>query len=221
MNREIYQYELPWNALQLNSEDIYLSMGVGYVPDEEMLKQLDLLKKEIAVRCRPHCLYAFFEASPATKNHIGIGGMELHTGTVITPYLLDADQYVLFIATAGQEFEQFQHEVKSSGDILREFLLDSLGSAIAEAVVREVCSKVESHVLPLGYCGLHVTQQKFLFSLLPEQPCGVLLSESSLMSPIKSVSGVIAVGERIVKRKYGCELCGKIDCYKNRNKLKK
>ena len=49
MNREIYQYELPWNALQLNSEDIYLSMGVGYVPDEEMLKQLDLLKKEIAV----------------------------------------------------------------------------------------------------------------------------------------------------------------------------
>lgn len=61
--------------------------------------------------------------------------MELHTGTVITPYLLDADQYVLFIATAGQEFEQFQHEVKSSGDILREFLLDSLGPAIAEAVV--------------------------------------------------------------------------------------
>ena len=113
----------------------------------------------------------------------------------------------------------------------REFLLDSLGSAIAEAVVREVCSKVESHVLPLGYgvshpyspgyCGWHVTQQQLLFSLLPEQPCGVRLSESSLMSPIKSVSGVIAVGERIVKRKYGCELCGKIDCYKNRNKLKK
>jgi len=223
MNREIYQYELPWNALQLNSEDIYLSMGVGYVPDEEMLKQLDLLKKEIAVRCRPRCLYAFFEASPATKNHIGIDGMELHTGAVITPYLLDADRYVLFIATAGQEFEQFQHEVKSSGDILQEFLLDSLGSAIAEAV--------ENYVLPLGYgvshpyspgyCGWHVTQQKFLFSLLPEQPCGVRLSESSLMSPIKSVSGVIAVGERIVKRKYGCELCGKADCYKNRNKLKK
>lgn len=37
--------------------------------------------------------------------------MDLHTGTVITPYLLDADRYVLFIATAGQEFEQFQHEV--------------------------------------------------------------------------------------------------------------
>ena len=49
VNREIYLCELPWNALQLNSEDIYLSMGVGYVPDEEMLKQLDLLKKEIGL----------------------------------------------------------------------------------------------------------------------------------------------------------------------------
>ncbi len=231
MNREVYQYELSWNALQLNSEDIYLSMGVGYVPDEEILKQLDLLKEEMTVRCRPRCLYAFFEASLAAKNHIGMDDMELHTGTVITPYLQDADNYVLFIATAGQEFEQLQHEVKLSGDILREFLLDSLGSAIAEAIVREVCSKVEKHVLPLGYgvshpyspgyCGWHVTQQKLLFSLLPEQPCGVCLSESSLMSPIKSISGVIAVGKRIVKRKYGCELCGKADCYKNRNKLKK
>lgn len=231
MMREIYQYELPWNVLRLNTEDIYLSMGVGYVPDEDMLKRLDALKNEIAVRCHPRCLYAFFEAGPAIKNHIGVDGMELHTGAVITPYLQDADHYVLFVATAGQEFERFQYEVKSSGDILQEFLLDALGSAIAEAVVREVCNKVENHVLPLGYgvshpyspgyCGWNVTQQKLLFSLLPEQPCGIRLSESSLMSPIKSVSGVIAVGKRIVKRKYGCELCGKADCYKNRNKLKK
>ena len=57
------------------------------------------------------------------------------------------------------------------------------------------------------------------FSCLPEFPCGVRLSDSSLMSPIKSVSGIIAYGPCIVKRKYGCELCGKADCYKNRNKL--
>lgn len=97
-------------------------MGVGYVPDEEMLKQLDLLKKRLLFDV-VHVAFMLFEASPATKNHIGIDGMELHTGAVITPYLLDADRYVLFIATAGQEFEQFQHEVKSSGDILQEFCL--------------------------------------------------------------------------------------------------
>lgn len=231
MDREIFQFEISWDMLQLNSEDIYLSMGAGYIPDEELLQWLEVLKNDVAVLCRPRCLYAFFEAQPATRNHIGIGDIELQTGTVITPYLQEADQYVLFIATAGKEFEQFQHEVKASGDILREFLLDALGSAIAEAVVREVCSKVEKCVLPLGYgvshpyspgyCGWHVTQQQPLFSLLPEHPCGVSLSKSSLMTPIKSVSGVIAVGKKVLKRKYGCELCGKADCYKNRNKLKK
>lgn len=231
MDREIFQSEISWEMLQLNSEDIYLSMGVGYVPDAEVLQRLETLKSEIAVLCRPRCLYAFFEAREATRNHIGVGDAELHTGTVITPYLQDADQYVLFVATAGTEFEQFQHEVKLSGDILREFLLDALGTAIAEAVVREVCNKVEKYVFPSGYgvshpyspgyCGWHVTQQQLLFSLLPEHPCGVSLSKSSLMTPIKSVSGVIAVGKKVLKRKYGCELCGKVDCYKNRNKLEK
>ena len=117
------------------------------------------------------------------------------------------------------------------GDILREFLLDAYGSAIAEAVVREVCRKVETQMFALGYgvshpyspgyCGWHVTQQQLLFSCLPESPCGIRLSDSSLMSPIKSVSGILAYGPRMAKRKYGCELCGKADCYKNRNKLKR
>ena len=71
-----------------------------------------------------------------------------------------------------------------------------------------------------GYCGWHVSQQQLLFSMLPPSPCGVRLNDSSLMYPIKSVSGIIAVGSRVKKQKYGCELCGKVDCYKNRNKAK-
>lgn len=227
---KLNQYEVSWGKLKLNPEDIYLSMGVGYIPDEEILKRLEVLKSEIITRCHPRYVFASFKASPARENHVKAGEIELHTGAVITPYLKDANQYILFVATAGQEFEGFQQEVKVSSDILQEFLLDSLGSAIAEAVVREVCGTVEEYFLPLrygvshpyspGYCGWHVTQQRLIFSLLPEHPCGVSLNGASLMSPIKSVSGIIAVGEKIIKRKYGCELCGKDDCYKNINKIK-
>lgn len=224
----LFQYELPWNILHLNEDDIYLSMGAGYTPDAQMLEALDVLRQEIAERCRPRCMFAVFDAGEAEQHHIKVNDTFFRTGAVITPYLAGADKYVLFVATAGQEFEAFQHEVKASGDIYKEFLLDSLGSAIAEAVVRELCARVENHFLPMGYgvshpyspgyCGWHVTQQQLLFSMLPVHPCGVALSESSLMTPIKSVSGVMAVGSHIVKRKYGCELCGKADCYKNRNK---
>ena len=67
-----------------------------------------------------------------------------------------------------------------------------------------------------GYCGWKVSDQQILFSLLPNQPCGVSLTASSLMCPIKSVSGVVGIGRQMTRQKYGCELCGKKDCYKNR-----
>ena len=59
-----------------------------------------------------------------------------------------------------------------------------------------------------------------LGSLLPPAPCGITLTDSSLMLPIKSISGVIAVGTRIEKKPYGCAICGKKDCYKNRLRKK-
>ena len=228
MVNEVFQQEIPWHRLQLCADDIYLSMGKDYVPSEEIEKSINELKEEIASFCHPRYLYTYLKALPSTRNHIQIGDVTLHTGAVITPYLKDADYYAVFVATAGREFESFQHDVKRSGDIVREFLLDSLGTAVAEAVVREVCNAVENDMRSLeygvsypyspGYCGWHVSQQQLLFPLLPDEPCGIRLHESSLMSPIKSVSGVIAIGEHVRKLKYGCELCGKKDCYKNRNK---
>ena len=231
MNPHIVEGCLPFTSLRLDPEDISLSMGAGYVPDAEMRAMCRALEEEIAGICIPRFLYILFDSEPAGTCEVGVNGICLKTGAVITPYLKDAAGYALFVATAGREFEAFQHETCARGDILREFLLDAYGSAIAEAVVREVCRKVETQMFALGYgvshpyspgyCGWHVTQQQLLFSCLPESPCGIRLSDSSLMSPIKSVSGILAYGPRMVKRKYGCELCAKADCYKNRNKLKR
>ena len=71
-----------------------------------------------------------------------------------------------------------------------------------------------------GYCGWPVSDQQQLFELFPPQICGVELNSSSLMSPVKSVSGVIAVGSQVQKMPYGCAICGRKDCYKNRLKQK-
>lgn len=167
MNSHIVEECLPFTSLRLDPEDINLSMGAGYVPDAEIQAISDALETEIAGICTPRFLYALFDAEPAGTCEVGVNGISLKTGSVITPYLKDAAGYVLFVATAGYEFEAFQHRIGSQGDILREFLLDAYGSAIAEAVVREVCRKVESRMFPLGYgvshpyspgyCGWHVT----------------------------------------------------------------
>lgn len=218
--------QLSWDDITLNWEDFTLSLGKGYRLEGEVQEIFSALEKRVAQLCKPRWGYSVFPLEASDKSWIMLDGCRLQTGRIITPFLKDAEECALFVATAGAEFEAFQHAVKESGQIMEEFLLDAFGSAIAEATVREACKSMEkmaadegmgvSFPYSPGYCGWKVTDQQILFSLLPEQPCGVSLTFSSLMCPIKSVSGVVAMGKQITRQKYGCELCGKKDCYKNR-----
>ncbi len=51
-----------------------------------------------------------------------------------------------------------------------------------------------------GYCGWHVSGQKALFDRLDPVTAGITLSESCLMRPLKSVSGVIVSGPPDIHR---------------------
>jgi hypothetical protein len=72
-----------------------------------------------------------------------------------------------------------------------------------------------------GYCNWALISQKEIFSLLPENKCGISLTESSLMLPIKSVSGIIGVGSRVSKKDYGCEICNNQSCIYRELRIKK
>ena len=51
-----------------------------------------------------------------------------------------------------------------------------------------------------GYCGWHVSGQKRLFRHLEPEQIGITLTDSCLMQPLKSVSGVIVAGPKEVHR---------------------
>jgi hypothetical protein len=61
-----------------------------------------------------------------------------------------------------------------------------------------------------------VKDQFKLFSLLPENFCGIRLTDSALMIPIKSVSGIIGIGENVERKNYPCEICNMKDCYRKK-----
>jgi len=58
-----------------------------------------------------------------------------------------------------------------------------------------------------GYCGWVTSEQHKLFALLPKDICSIRLTESSLMLPIKSVSGFIGIGPNVRFNPYTCQLC--------------
>lgn len=55
-----------------------------------------------------------------------------------------------------------------------------------------------------GYCGWDVTEQHKLFSLMADNYCGIRLTESALMDPVKSGSGFIGIGKSVKRVPYTC-----------------
>ena len=53
------------------------------------------------------------------------------------------------------------------------------------------------------------------------ETCGVSLTESSLMVPIKSVSGIIGLGPQVRHLDYTCGLCDFKQCYKRKQRIRK
>jgi hypothetical protein len=111
--------------------------------------------------------------------------------------------------------------------MLKVFIVNTLGSLIAEKCADEMERILQASIDKLGwkhtnrfspgYCGWSLTEQHELFSLFPTPtPCGISLTDSSLMVPIKSVSGIIGVGKSVSKQEYSCGRCDFDKCYKKK-----
>ena len=150
-------------------------------------------------------------------------------GRTILRQLSGSEAYALFICTSGVEYEAYQQQLKAQGDMLRVFIADALGSVIAEKCADQMETALQESIDKLGwkhtnryspgYCGWHVSEQQLLFPLFEGHTCGVRLTDSSLMLPIKSVSGIIGIGEKVCKLDYTCGLCDFEKCYKRRKPL--
>ena len=215
------QKTLDFDALQITPVDIYEQMGYhGEEPDEATRKEVQAVLEEVRPWLRPQFCYLVIKELP-----------EFDMGKIILRQLRGSEAYALFICTSGTEYEAYLQRLKDNGDMVRVFIADALGSVIAEhcADQMEICLQESIDKLGWrhtnrfspGYCGWHVSQQQLLFPLFGGQTCGVCLTESSLMVPIKSVSGIIGLGEKVRKLDYTCGLCDFKQCYKRKSKFAK
>lgn len=223
---DIRQYDLDFGDLVLDRTEIYRALGYGdSAPDADIERMLKEVLKETARVCKPRILYGICPGHVVPPNRILADGTEFRTGKIIADSLEGTERFCLFAATAGREFETFRHTYREIGDCVREFIADAIGSVVAEACVSQIEHKLDieglkPHTYPYspGYCGWRVSEQQLLFGLLPPHPCGIELTDSSLMYPIKSVSGIIGIGSQVVRKPYGCAICRNANCYKRRSK---
>jgi hypothetical protein len=165
------------------------------------------------------------------KQTLRICDQVFNPSKIVITQFKNASSFALFICTAGAEITEYSKEVQLKGDPLLSFVFDVIGSVTVEKTTDKIQKAIEdesqktrlniSDRFSPGYCEWSVAEQQKLFALMPVNFCGVSLSETSLMSPIKSVSGIIALGANLEQKGYQCHWCTEKNCLYGKIKRQK
>ena len=159
----------------------------------------------------------------SSSQEILIPDLTFESGKIIQKMLRHSESYAFFLVTAGPEAENLARSLMNEGNYLEGYIADLVASALVDSVADQIQEQVRNLAnmrgLPItnryspGYCSWNVEEQQKLFRLFPEGCCGITLSESSLMDPVKSVSGIIGIGAKVEYREYTCEICPMLNCH--------
>jgi hypothetical protein len=141
--------------------------------------------------------------------------------------IVSASNIEFYLCTAGPGISNISKRLMKEGDPLAGYAFDVIGSLVVEKAMERIQDlfgkaikasgyRTTNRYSP-GYCGWQTSEQFKLFRFFPEYFCGVRLTESALMDPIKSISGIIGIGHHVEYTEYHCELCDAVNCiYRNR-----
>jgi hypothetical protein len=145
-----------------------------------------------------------------------------NTGEIVTSFIRESEQILFFIITAGKAIELESRKFLHRTEPLLGYIYDVLGSLIVESALEKFLLAREEDFIKAGlkttnpyspgYCGWPVSDQRELFDLFGDKNCGIRLSETCLMDPIKSISGIIGIGKDVKKQPYSCAICDANNC---------
>jgi hypothetical protein len=177
--------------------------------------------------------YIVFDDIEIFRNEgtVRINDQMLTPQTKICGYMKNAEKLAVLICTAGVGFSRFSDKYNKEGDYLKGYITDTFGSIVVEKAIDYIQEKLEVEMRKQGmritnryspgYCNWQLSDQRQLFELLPQNRCGISLSESCLMHPLKSVSGMAGIGKNVRKNRYACDICNNTTCIyrkvKNKN----
>jgi len=205
-------------------ENLLLKEFPSEIKSEYFPNMFSLLKQKSQIKAG----YVWFNPNEVkvSYNVIKVKDKIFDIGKIILRGIKETESLFIITCTIGEKVEKSIWKFFNDGNSLEGYILDKMASELVELTADYLQSIIERQAIVSGqsisnryspgYCGWAVSEQQKLFSLLPENFCGIKLTPSSLMIPIKSISGIIAVGKNITKKEYECEICDDNFCYKKR-----
>ncbi len=221
---QIHHPNIQKTSIRIDPDDIFKLLG-------DQQPHIDSHTSNLVKQYIPSCLEISSPAGAIVRveaienelpHEITIPGITFHPGKIIGKMLRHSESYALFLVTAGPEPEKLARKLLDEGNYLEGYIVDLVASSIVESaadyleeqvriMAKEQGMQISKRYSP-GYCDWNVAEQEKLFRLFPAKCCGISLSESSLMNPVKSASGIIGLGSHVTYRDYTCEICPMLNC---------
>jgi hypothetical protein len=213
--------------LQLTIDDVLRAQGAD--PSAIRLRRPSLVKsteEAIAIGVpllHPRVLYAKYAVKGLVHERLELisnsssNGKSYLSGHLIAQHLARAHLIIVMVCTIGSELDESVSSLFKIDPIIG-IALDGVGSAAVEMLAIQVCNYFEAQAkadgqnttMPLnpGMVGWPLEQgQPQIFTLLESDEIQVSLTESCMMTPNKSLSMVLGVGEDVSAIGSSCDYC--------------
>lgn len=177
--------------------------------------KVEQLLSEAQALARPKALYGVAYVEQRSEDSIGVDG---HTfdSRVLRVNLEQAHRVFPYVATCGTELEEWSSSIDDMlesywADAIKEMALRSAMRALSEHLQRRFRPGRMSRMSPGSLEDWPIYEQRKLFALLgdPEDAIGVRLTDSLIMIPLKSLSGIWFPTEVDFA---SCQLCSREGC---------
>ncbi len=182
--------------------------------DNRTVEPLNEVIADVTALARPKVIYRLSWVEEKGDGFVMVDGVRF-ASKVMRKNLDTVERVFPYVATCGTEVEAISYP----GDVMKAYYLDAVKMNLVGQANQHLTAYVKkrfalgqtAHMNPGSLQDWPLTEQRKLFSLLGdvEKAIGVRLTESSVMYPLKSTSGIIFPTE---VRFESCQLCPREHC---------
>jgi hypothetical protein len=202
--------------LRIDIASFLKSLRIG--EDSEYTNEISCLVREAQAIAKPKAIYAGASIESRNDDSVVIEAITF-TSRILRVNLEETDQVFPFIATCGIELEKWSTSIEGMlnrycADMVKESALESATRALGEHLAETYCPGLLSMMNPGSLPDWPLSEQRNLFDLFGDvvDSIGVHLTDSFVMFPVKSVSGIFFPAS---ERFESCQLCAR-KCPKRR-----
>ncbi len=171
--------------------------------------------KEVELRANPKAIYRELYITEKGADYIVVDNVKLNS-SILRRNLEETEQVFIYIITVGREIEEWAKQYTNIleffwSEEIQKMILNSAVNYLYEKLDGLIASEFTAEMNPGSLKNWPIEEQIKIFSLLGnvEEEIAVKLTDSLLMLPSKTVSGI----KFAVESKYeNCQFCQREDC---------